>query len=313
MPLDIPSLGEQLKAPASRPPLSPVCAVVVAYFPDERFRERIAVVLAQVPLVIVVDNTPRSDLRGELGELGTRVRVIENGSNLGIASALNTGLRLAEEMGYRWLLTLDQDTECDHDMVETLLEVKAACVADFAVIGSNYRDPRNDRKTKEDNAFPQWQERKTVITSGSLIDVAKAISAGGFREDFFIDQVDHEFCLRMRRCGYRIGITRKVIMSHSVGKADGAYIPFIGTFPNHPPIRKYYITRNSLVTIGCYWRYDPDWCARRLARLLFGFLLLATLEHDRRAKIRAYFAGIRDAILKRMGACQLDDLYRPDS
>jgi len=279
-----------------------VCAVVVAYFPDADLERRLALVLPQVDALLVVDNTPEGGCSRRLAALDARLQVVENRANLGVGAALNAGLEHAQGRGCRWLLTLDQDTQVYPDMVETLRRAAAACTPPPAIVGGNYLDPRSGA-TEVPPAEEGVVERVTVITSGSLIDVATARAIGGFRADYFIDQLDHEFCLRARARGGRVAISRKPVMAHSVGGPAGAYVPLWGPFPNHGPLRKYYITRNSLVTIAAYARREPDWCARRLARLLLGLGLMAVLEKRRFEKVRAFFAGAVDALRGRMGPC----------
>jgi len=283
-----------------------VCAVVVAYFPDARVGELLEKILPQVDELVVVDNTPGGGRLGAFGILAEgegRIHIVENLANLGVAAALNIGLEQAARLGCRWLLTLDQDTCCYPQLVETLLRTGESCGPRPAVIGGNYFDPQTQRTKVSVNGAAECLEQKTVITSGCLVDVDLAMAAGGFREDYFIDQVDHEFCLRMRALGHRVVISREPVMAHSVGAEGGARLPFLGALPNHPPLRKYYIARNTVVTVVKYWRREPDWCLRRMVRLLLGLLLMATLEKQRLAKIHAFAAGFMDGVRYRMGPC----------
>jgi rhamnosyltransferase len=281
-----------------------VCAVVVTYHAEEEVLARIAVLMGQVTMVIVVDNTPGEGALKGLKDLDSSVCLVENKANLGIASALNIALAMAQKKGFHWMLTLDQDTRCDTDMVSVLLKISASCGEGCAVIGSNYFDPRSNRTKVTESNCKEWKEQKTVITSGSLVNVTKAHSVGGFRDDFFIDQVDHEFCLRLRAHGYKVAISCKPLMTHSVGNAGGVRIPFLGVLPNHPPSRKYYIARNTVVTVANYWRSEPEWCLRRLVRLILGLGGMALFEERRISKVRAFMHGILDGFHGRMGPCQ---------
>lgn len=283
-----------------------VCAIVVAYYPDPEFVSRLETILPQVDALVVVDNTPGGGCASQLDSLrgySTPLQLIENQQNLGIAVALNQGLIYAASIDCAWLLTLDQDTKCFPDMVRTLLQVSESCEAKAAVIGGNYLDLHNDRFAAPIGEAGDFLERKTVITSGSLIDVSVASKIGGFREDYFIDQVDHEFCLRVRALKHQVVISRKPVMAHSVGTPGGAWVPIFGVLPNHPPLRKYYIARNTLVTIANYWRNEPVWCLRRFARLILGVFSTALLEKQCILKLRAFTAGLIDAANRRMGSC----------
>lgn len=290
-----------------------VCAVVVAYFPDVNFEARLQTILPQVARLVVVDNTPDAIFLSPdiIAAWGERLHCIGNVTNKGVATALNQGLQYAFQQGYPWVLTLDQDTNCYPNMVAILGKVYENCSPKPALIGSNYLDPRN-HKPKVPPQGNECLEQKTVITSGSLVNVKIALSIGGFREDYFIDQVDHEFCLRLRTQGCRVVISREPVMAHSVGGPGGVDVPFLGILPNHPPLRKYYIARNTVVTISTYWRQEPEWCLRRFARLILGLGHMAVLEEDRLAKVRAFTAGIADGIFRRLGPCRRKWLLSAD-
>lgn len=296
--------GESVNAPKPTP--ANVCAVVVAYCPDDGFEARLQTILPQVALLVVVDNTPEaitlsSEFRATWGE---RLHCIANHANRGIAAALNQGLEFAGKRAYSWLLTLDQDTQCYPDMLHVLGNAYADCFPPPAVIGSNYFDPQNHRLKVKAKRHQAWLVQKTVITSGCLVDVAVALGLHGFREDYFIDQVDHEFCLRLRAHGHRIVISSKPAMEHSVGRPGGARLPFIGVLPNHQPVRKYYIARNTVVTVARYWQREPSWCLRRMVRLFLGLAEMALLEDQRLSKVRAFVWGVWDGANQRMGPCQ---------
>jgi rhamnosyltransferase len=281
-----------------------VCAVIVAFHPDNEFKSRLADLLHQVNALVVVDNTPAEARQHSIAlppAVGKQVLLIENHDNLGVGAALNQGLNQTLEWGCDWLLTLDQDSRCYPDMVQTLLNVKATCVPPSVVIGGNYLDTRNGKTKVPVGADGEFLDQKTVITSGCLVDARFAQAIGGFREDYFIDQLDHEFCLRARANGGKVVISRKPVMAHSVGEVGGAWLPKLGYLPNHSPMRKYYVARNSLTTIAIYWRREPDWCMRRLVRLVLGLLLMATLERQRLLKVRAFVTGIADGLHGRMG------------
>ena len=284
-----------------------VCAVLVAYFPDVEFSTRLRVVLPQVGALVVIDNTPEGSASWITllpDDERARISVIENRSNLGVAAALNQGLNHANQTGCRWLLTLDQDTQCFPDIVDTLRSIAVSSHPKPAIVGGNYFDAKRDRHDVPVGDGSKCLDRKTVITSGCLVDTAFALAIGGFREDYFIDQLDHEFCLRARSKGGRVVVSRKPVMEHSVGGATGPRVPILGTMlPDHPPLRKYYITRNTIVTIADFWSQEPGWCLRRSARLLIGLFGMATIEDHRLAKVLAFILGAKDGIQRRMGPC----------
>lgn len=283
---------------------SKVCAVVVTYYPDVGLWDRLARVLPQVDALIIVDNTPAGSLRWQVDAKqleAEKVDWIRNQKNLGVAAALNQGLSKALELDCDWLLTLDQDSRCYPSMTASLLTVASSCTPEFVVIGGNYLDTRNGVLKVPIGKAGEYVEQKTVITSGCLVNSRFAKQIGGFRDDYFIDQVDHEFCLRVRVHGGRVVISKELIMEHSVGECGGVKVWGLGMLPKHPPLRKYYIARNSIATIVQYWRDEPAWCLRRGTRLLLGLFLVVVFEPSPLLRVRAFMVGVKDAVFRRMG------------
>ena len=56
-----------------------------------------------------------------------------------------------------------------------------------------------------------------MITSGSLLALAVFRRVGPMREDFFIDAVDFQYCLRLRRHGYKVIETLLPTLIHPIG------------------------------------------------------------------------------------------------
>lgn len=304
----------QVASKTSPPSSSSICVVVVAFYPDPGFEGRLHEILGQVGGMVVIDNTPSAGRNRTImmtNDDSKQLCVIQNEANLGLGAALNQGLEHALQSGFEWILTLDQDTTCLCDMVQTLIMAYSGCYPRPAVIGANYFDPVNNNRTKVPVLSTEaFLERKTVITSGCLVDAAFARAIGGFQEDYFIDQLDHEFCLRARSRGGLVVISRKPGMMHSVGGPDGSRVPIIGlVLPEHPPLRKYYIARNTVVLVSDYFSREPAWCLLRITRLLLGAVSMTLLEKDGLRKVKAFAFGVADGVRRRMGPCRQKWLY----
>jgi rhamnosyltransferase len=148
-----------------------------------------------------------------------------------------------------------------------------------------------------------WEEVESVITSGSLISLAVHASLGPFREDFFIDYVDSEYCFRARARGYRVLKTTKPLMAHRIGaptRHSALGKPKWTT--NHPPDRRYYIARNDTVMLREYGGYAfGSWAWKSLVRRLRTCKLILYYEHSKARKIAAVSAGWWDGVRGRMG------------
>ncbi len=75
-----------------------VCAVVVTYHPDDVVLENLVAIRPQVQGLLVVDNGSSEERRNRLrrGARDVGFTLIENGENLGIATALNIGAKWAK-------------------------------------------------------------------------------------------------------------------------------------------------------------------------------------------------------------------------
>jgi rhamnosyltransferase len=103
------------------------CAVIVSYHPSTSILDNLAPLREQVDSIIVVDNTPishPSSVVDDLEHLEGCV-VIRNNKNLGIAAALNIGIRHAIAQGSAWILTLDQDSRVSEGYVQAMLSTYA--------------------------------------------------------------------------------------------------------------------------------------------------------------------------------------------
>jgi len=279
---------------------------MVTFHPDSGLFARVERVAKQVSQVVIIDNGSATSCVGDLRKLADHLglHLILNPSNEGIARALNQGTRWAAAQGYSWVLTLDQDTILAPDMVDSLIEVYRVTPsqAELAVIGSNFRSSVNGRPF---NNFAEMngssgKEVKTVITSGSLVSLPAFQIIGGFRDEFFIDCVDLEYCLRARSQGFRVMIACRPLMEHSIGRLSEHRLPWkmTGT-SNHPPFRQYFMTRNTMILAQEYILKEPRWVLETLWSRTKSVLLMCLFEKERIRKIGYSLLGGLDGIRRK--------------
>ncbi len=271
-----------------------VCAIAVTYHPDAGFPARAALILREAGALVIVDNgSGESEVR-MLREIAQHpsVTLALNPENLGIASALNIGIRHAAALGFAWVLLLDQDTCVDDGMVRDLFAARAAFPdkEQLAVIGAGFTDVnKGTTDASRDASADAWEEVKVAITSGSLIPLAAHAVVGPFREEFFIDSVDVDYCFRARAKGFRIIRTRKVLMSHTIGAATRHHVLWMKKWTsNHSADRRYYIARNDTVLLREYGNYPFGlWVLKSFAR---SFRLCKRIVLYEQMKARKTFA-----------------------
>lgn len=291
--------------PSNTPSRDNTCAVIITYHPDEGFPARLQQVEAQFPIVIVVDNGSRPSALEMLRKLSVSPHVIlvENPNNLGIAAALNQGVGLASREGFEWVVTLDQDTVLHVDFLSALFDVYLKSGCDDVMIGSNYWDVHKMRNAVQcEGTGAIFLERKTLITSGTLVPLSLFRKIGLFREDYFIDSVDHEFCLRARAHGFRVFISCQPLMNHSIGAGfeQASRLRRVLSL-NHSSTRKYFIARNSIATAKTYFLQEPIWSIRQGSQLVAIFLSILLFEQEKLEHFKAFMVGVAHGVSGKMG------------
>jgi rhamnosyltransferase len=282
----------------SAPIRADIAAFVVLYNPGDGLLDNVAAYAEQVDRVIAVDNSERPDdaLRAELIARG--VEYVPMGGNAGIAAALNAGCRRATELGYSWALTMDQDSTATPGMVAALASVLEADDADrIAIVAPLWQQVGG---LTEETGDP-LVELDIAMTSGNLLRMSAFDSLGGFREDFFIDQVDHEFCLRARRAGWRIVQNRTAVLNHRMGSLQEVRFPVHCFITDYSPLRRYYMVRNLFEMNREFGADFPGFMAQQLEHWRTDLAKIVLAEPHRLQKIRMMYRGWRDYRKRRFG------------
>lgn len=275
-----------------------IAAIIITYNPDKDFEDRLQNISKQVRFVIIVDNASEPDIISWMQMVvPSSTRVIQNTDNNGIAIALNQGVQTAISFGCDWVLTLDQDTVVDEDIVERLCKINRFAKLEYekiGAIGANSRSPLSGKlynNVLKSNRL--WTEQIAIITSGCLLSVLAYQKVGLFREDFFIEGVDTEYCLRLRKYGYTILMSNNPLMTHAAGRMEEKR--FWGRtilITNHTPYRYFLMIRNVLKILYKYGFREPVWSIKTLIALLKMVLKIIFFEEDKLRKIWFIWKGL---------------------
>jgi rhamnosyltransferase len=286
--------------------------LVVTFNPDETFPERLQRIIAQTSKVVVVNNGPREPVATYLATInctGSEISLLQNNKNMGLGFALNQGVEYCQASGYQWVLLLDQDSMVTPDIVSVLGGISTSIPEQVAIIGSNYRSAESRSALINCSGSAKGSiQRTTVITSGSLLRLDAYSEIGPFRSDYFIDSIDHEYCLRARKHGYLVTISCKPVMTHNIGITTGTQnkMTDILRAPQHAVARKYYITRNTILTIKQYWGREITWSLKQIFRLLFETSSIILFEKSKIEKLSAMKSGLLDGFRGKSGQGPLD-------
>ena len=315
--------------------------MVVIYHPEVAVLDRLRALTMQLSTVIVVDNGSTGESRSVVEAVGrlAGIRLIRNASNLGIAAALNLGVRQALADGVEWMGTFDQDSEIPHQYFEELLRASRACPdadrvgmvvpgvwASPLVQGSGStvttapsafpaHEPPGKMASSPQTSPPGAEREKTspakapafayvqaAITSGSLVRADVFGKVGFFDEALFIDYVDADFCLRLGRAGYTIVSAPNAHLAHELGDSQTRNLfGFRLSFRIHHPWRYYYIMRNRVVMLRRYASDFPRWAFRDAGWMFLELGRMAILESGRIGKLHCAFLGLWDGIRGRLG------------
>ena len=272
-----------------------IAAVVVWYNP-QNLKDPLANIksyCSKCEKIYIVDNSSLNNKN--LAEQIKNAVYIPLFNNLGIAKALNTGCSKAFEDGFEWCMTMDQDSIWKDKELENFIKKFQQKYTEDSLIKSfapqiknpvNHSFLGNIKKMffKEAELKDEFVHR--VICSGNIINLKTFIEIGKFNEEFFIDEVDHEYCFRLIQNNYKIFQFNSILLNHQLGECKKTF------FPNtqHTLIRSYYIIRNSLYVIEHYpdfakeYSYKKNLAKHKRTLLLFsGFKFFKNLKMIKKA------------------------------
>jgi rhamnosyltransferase len=290
-------------------PETSICAIVVTYNPDQRLLERIDALAPQVDLVIVVDNASSVQTIAHVHSLKKvkNLELIENLQNLGLGAGFNIGLQRGLDLGYEYLAIFDQDSFCSPNLISELHAIHIALITEpIALVSPTYHDETLGIVVNPDpfsHAKPLLDGRAvdvmTTFSSASLIRANILKKIGLMNEEFFIDYIDHEFCLRCHSLDYRVLQSTQATLKHRLGNPFKTWAGF--SILEHNSDRIYYQSRNRILMYKKFSKLFPGFIFRDL---LSGFARLFEIfmyQNNKIERISSFFLGTLDGLKNRAG------------
>lgn len=274
-----------------------ILAVVVSYNGHHKTVRTVEALIGRVERVLVIDNaSDRSSialLKSLEGRESVSLQFLDR--NTGIGFALNLAVGVAREQGFDWLLTMDQDSLADGSMIDEFEAALTrnpgwACLTPTLVLGGGRR---NLSESDEPVSY--------AITSGNLIRMDVFDKAGAYDEGMFIDQIDFDFSLRVRRAGFGIFRVANAILTHELGDAE---VPrsTLGKFHTfHTPLRRYYSYRNYLSLAKRHVRKFPVFIVKLGLIHMLQLVTITIYGHERARSLLFIWRGVLDFFLGRTG------------
>lgn len=288
-----------------------IFSVIVSYNPNLRnLIELISQLNKQNVNAIVVDNN--SNCVFEENEIGCKV--INLKENLGIAVAQNKGLEYVKNNNGDYVVFFDQDSSIPNDYILNLMSDYQFLINQgikVGTIGPRFIDERfgfyyktvnmsqyGFREKIDVSKITQPEPSTLLISSGSLVSVDVLKDIGFMRENYFIDYVDTEWCIRAASLGYKNYVSAQAVMQHAIGDNVLQFKYF--NVPVHSPFRRYYRVRNA------YYMYREPHVPKLLAlrEILFNFihqLILILFLSKKSEYIKSYAKGVKDGLFNYKG------------
>lgn len=293
-----------------------ICAGIVLFHPEtERLKQNIDAIFPQIDKLILVNNSPEDfeRIKSVTASLETdncgKIEWINNNENLGIATALNQMLTAADSAGFKWLLTLDQDSVCSDGYVDKLYEVArnfndAAMVSPRVIErGKVWEDDVKPREKDRDEAVQtDVEDVRFCITSGTLTNIEAIKRVGGWNERLFIDEVDREICIKLKYKGFRMLRVNSAELHHEFGieHVRRRILFMVYEYRNYSPFRVYYQMRNLVYMVrkyGADYKPHPAW---RLIRPFFTFFVKFIFEPQRLKRLSAFVRGYSAGLVMKL-------------
>lgn len=264
-----------------------ICAVIVTYNRLEVLKSSLAHVMAQTlkpSSIIVVDNNSTDGTVDYLKSIQGKdnIETVYTGANIGyaggIAHGMARGLQL-DEFDYFWIMDDDSLPQSNtlNDLVET---IKTTSFDILGLEGSNYR---YGVKQKIPFTAEKVQAVDFVLIDGALVTAAAVKKVGFPNEKFFMMCEDYEYCKRLSKNGFKVGLLN-MDLTKRLHLGGG------GKFTKATLWRGYYHSRNHLLIIREYFS------VMGLAGYLFSqakFIMAAALHApDRSQRVKFRLKGM---------------------
>lgn len=283
-----------------------IFAVIICYNGSNDLFMTVNALQNKVGHIHIVDNCSSIETLEMLETLGQNKNISIEYLNInqGIGLALNIGVRKGINLGYGWILTMDQDSIVSDTMIDEFCntinqDYSIVCLTPIiSVFGAECTF--NIKRKKYNNV-------EYAITSGNLVKSIVYEKIGFYNEELFIDCVDFDFSLRLRNAGYNIVIVPEAKLFHQLG--DQHDLPkFLSRFYTlHSPLRRYYIYRNWGYIINNYFKKYPLLIIK--STIIHVVLLIIILFYDKKRlqSFRFIYYGIKDFFKNQYGPLKIKE------
>lgn len=279
-----------------------VYAIITIYKPNYLKLENTLLKASKVfSKVIAVCN---SQLQFKFIKKFKNTKFIQNKKNVGLAKAMNKGIKYAIKNKATYVVLFDQDTKIKLNFLKkiknfflkhNLNNVAAVSPLFFNKLTKQYGYNWNSfKKSKPDYFHPEY-----LITSGTLIPTKIFKKVGFMREKMNIDLVDLDWCKRAKKKNLKYYCIPSILVEHYIGNKK---IEIFNKIYNiHSPLRLYYYFRNSIFVYKQNYS-TINWIISDIVKNIFRLFFYSFFVQHRKKYIHFIFLGIYHGLKNKMGS-----------
>ena len=275
-------------------------ALIVSFNGAGDLTKTVKALNGQVGKIVILDNGSDHETIREIAELENDLNILPVyfEENLGIGAALNYGIELAKKQNYKWIVTMDQDSIAGKNMISNMLAAaeknkKAAVICPYLA---------TDQRAESSMDVTVY----SAITSGNLIPIRLFEQIGKYNEEYFIDSVDFEFCLRVRNAGFSIIKAAGATLTHKLGLAlTFTVFGLQYRYTMHAPLRRYYMYRNHIYLARRFMISNPIFVVKKTFFSIIAVIEIIAFDPARIANVKMILQGILDSSLGKTGRLSL--------
>lgn len=283
-----------------------ISSVTVTYNPDiDCFKAQLQSLHHQLDNCVIVDNGSKNVVEIESLCQQFQYDLIKLNTNRGLSYAQNIGIENAISRGADYLLLLDQDSVLGANFISAMSQIYTQY--NVGILGPSFYDPHTNELYWGTNYIGPFIKRTAiqeitdvtyVIASGSFFSTEVFKRVGKMEEALFVDYIDVEWALRAKKLGYRVAMTNKASMAHTIGDSR---LNLLGRkISVHSPMRRYFLVRNSFFMIRK--PYIP--VGYKIREIFLNFVRAGiSLIHNKEKKktLMMIFYGVYDGLSGRFG------------
>lgn len=225
-----------------------VCAIMVTYNRLDTLKTALAHILAQIErpaAIIIVDNNSTDGTQEYLESVEDEVvKPLFLKGNEGPAGGIHAGMEYGLQLqpfDYFWIL--DDDTfYANNALMELVATIDGS---GFDMLGLHGANIRMGKKILVDPA-KRLQAADYVMIDGAIIKTGAIQEVGPVSQFFFMMCEDEEYCMRLKKHGYKIGVLKN-------GADERLFLGGGGRFTRSTLWRGYYSARNHLLILKQYF------------------------------------------------------------